>query len=268
MLAVRPRLLLMAALAGAAGLVGVIALSRDPAPSTPANRPVTTPPTDSISPRHVPPAAATTAASNQAATRTVSAAAKPPTLDDVLAPSAPTATLIAGIDAPDAVIVAESVNALVARAAVSALPALIAQNIVARPKAAPSILYGIGRLAAVAEPDARDAAVDRLVALMAEEKRRAAQESQGNLLQIYEALGDSGAPSAIAPLERELLDASVPTAPKVVIVNALVALHAVQSRGTLEQLAAQLTASTATGLEGELRRELLTVIQQALVQLS
>ena len=176
--------------------------------------------------------------------------------------------MIAGIGAEDAVIVAESVNALVARAAVSALPPLVEQNVIGRPKAAPSIIYGMGRLAAVAEPDARDAAVNRLLQLMAEEKRRGAQESQGNLLTIYEALGDSGAPSAIAPLERELLDASVPTAPKVVIVHALVALQASQARGTLEQLAAQLARSTETGLEGELRRELLTVIKQALVQLS
>ncbi len=266
MLAVRPRLLLLAALAGVAGVVLVVALSRDTAPSTPANVPAAQ--TESTTTHRVP-AAATTASTPAASTATApTATATAPTLDDVMAPAAPTATLLEGIGADDAVVVAESVNALVARSAASALPALVEQNVIARPKAAPSIIYGMGRLAAVADPEDRDAAVERLLQLMAEEKRRGAQESQGNLLQIYEALGDSGAPSAIAPLERELLDASVPTAPKVVIVHALVALRAVQARGTLETLAAQLARSTETGLEGELRRELLAVIKQALVQLS
>ena len=81
-----------------------------------------------------------------------------------------------------------------------------------------------------ADPRRRLPAVDRLLALLAAEKQRGAQESLGNMIQIYEALGDTGDARAIAPLERELLDASVPTAPKVVIVQSLVALRAVDAR--------------------------------------
>lgn len=193
-----------------------------------------------------------------------------PTLDDILAPDAATDTLLSALGADDPIMVGEAVNALVARSATESLSALVAQDVVARPKAAPSILYGLGRLAAKAELEDRDAAVDRLLALMAQEKLRGAQESGGNLLQIYEALGDAGDPRAIAPLERELLDPTVGTAPKVVVVGALVALHAYESRPSLEQVATQLATASVidTGFEAELRRDLLAVIREALVQLS
>jgi hypothetical protein len=265
MTAVRPRLRVFVALAGAGAMVVVWLIRGSAVPSTRAD-PSAKPP-QSASVGHAPEGTNPTRPALVAATR-ANAAATPPVLDDVLAPGAPTEILIGGVDSADPIIVAESVNALVARAIVSALPGLVMQDVLGRPKAALSIIYGMGRLAAVADPEGRDAAVDRLLSLMSEEKRRGAPESPGNLLQIYEALGDTGEARAIAPLEREVLDATVPTAPKVVIVHALVALHAKGARGTLEQLAAQLAMSTETGLEGELRRELLTVIKQALVQLS
>ncbi len=195
------------------------------------------------------------------------------TVEDILAtrddnsPDA-AAVLLAGIESTDAVVVAESTNALVGRGATWALPVLLEQDVIARPAAAPSIIDAMGRLGAVAAPEQRSEVVDRLVELLNVEKTRGAQESQGNLLQIYEALGQTGDPRAVDPLTRELNDRSVMTAPKVVIVQALVALHATTSIGALETLHAQLAASKADGFEAELQRELLGVIRDALARLT
>jgi len=192
-----------------------------------------------------------------------------PTLDDVMAIDAPTDVLVTALADADAIVVGEAVNALVAREAHAAIPALLAIDVIARPKAAPSLIYALGKLATNAEPADREAAVDKLLALMAAEKKRGAQESQGNLLQIYEALGDTGDVRAIAPLERELLDATVPTAPKVVVVQALVALQAHDSRPAMEQLATQIAPSPVdTSFEAELRRDLLSILQKAITQLT
>lgn len=215
---------------------------------------------------------AKTTTSVAAAKATVAEAEPAPTAVEVggagIDTDATTDVLVAGLDSEDPVVVAEAANALVGRGAIDVLPVLVDANVIARPKAAPSLIYAMGKLAAKAAPAERTATVDRLLALMAEEKQRGAQESQGNLLQIYEALGDSGDARAIAALERELLDPSVPTAPKVVVVQALVALRATSSRPTLEKVAAQLASTTATGFEADLQRDLLAVIREALVQLS
>jgi len=146
---------------------------------------------------------------------------------------------------------------------------LVAYDVAGRPAAALAIIDAMGRIGAVADPAQRGDVVDRLLALLQDEKRRGARESQGNVLQIYEALGQLGDPRAVAPLERELLDPTVGLAPKSVVVQALVALRAQRSRGALEQLRAQLEASAdGVGFEAELRRELLATIRAALVQLS
>jgi hypothetical protein len=197
-----------------------------------------------------------------------------PTIEEVFAARNDTSTeslavLLAGVESDDPVVVAESTLALIGRKAVSALPVLLAQDIPSRPAASLIIIDGLGRLAAFASPEERSEVVDHLVALMHAEKQRRAPESQGNLLQIYEALGQTGDPRAIPPLEQELVDTTVPTAPKVVIVQALVALRATQSRGVLERVSAELSASTTQdAFEAELRQDLLAVIRDALVKLS
>lgn len=235
------------------------------------------PPTRSVVPESV-------AASPAPATRTDAerrgpeALARPSaaasSIEDVLRARAdPTAAgievLVAGLDADDAVVVAEAANGLVARGAVSALADLVAYDVLGRPWAAPSIIDALGRLGAVAEREQRADVTERLLSLMEEEKRRGARESQGNLLQIYEALGQTGDPQAVPPLERELVDPTVGTAPRVVVVQALVALRAQRSRGVLERLRDQLaTSAEGVGFEAELRRDLLAAIRDALVQLS
>ncbi len=177
--------------------------------------------------------------------------------------------LVAGLTSTDAVVVAESANGLVARGALSALPSLVELDIVARPWAAPSAIYAMGRIAAKAEAEDRANVVDHLLALLASEKRRQSPEALANLLHIYEALGQTGDARAIGPLEAELLDRSVATAPKVIVVHALVALGARQSKATLERVANEL-APTTTGddFEAAVRRDLLAAIREALVQLS
>lgn len=196
-----------------------------------------------------------------------------PTVDDILQARADSSAdamsvLLAGVESSDAVVVAESTNALVARGAVGALPVLIDHDVLRRPAAAPSIIDAIGRLSAVAAPEQRAEAVDHLVALLREEKTRGAVESQGNTIQIYEALGQTGDARAIGPLETELQDPTVPTAPKVVIVQALVALRATRSIGILERLQTAIASSTAVGFEAELQRDLLAAIHDALARLS
>jgi len=195
------------------------------------------------------------------------------TVDDIVAASADTsadamAVLLAGLESADAVVVAESTNVLVARGAVWALPVLIDQDITKRPAAAPSIIDAMGRLGAVASPEQRSEVVDRLVALLKVEKTRASVEALGNTIQIYEALAQTGDPRAIEPLELELADRTVTTAPKVVIVQGLVALRATRSTAVLQRLVAELAVSKAEGFEGELQRELLGVLRDALVRLS
>jgi hypothetical protein len=204
----------------------------------------------------------------------VVAAADAPSIDEVMQAQSSTEpgtvdVLVAGLTSTDAVVVAESANGLVARGALSALPALVEIDIVARPWAAPSVIYATGRIAAKAEPDERANAVDHLLALLASEKRRPSPEALANLLHIYEALGATGDARAIAPLERELVDRSVATAPKVIIVQSLVALGARQSRPTLERVRDEL-APTTTGedFEAAIRRDLLAAIRDALVELS
>ena len=202
------------------------------------------------------------------------AASDAPSIDEVMQAQSSTApgmidVLVAGLTSTDAVVVAESANGLVARGALSALPALVELDLVARPWAAPSAIYAMGRIAAKAEPEERTTVVDHLLALLASEKRRPSPEALANLLHIYEALGQTGDPRAIAPLEAELVDRAVATAPKVVVVQALVALGARQSRTTLERVRDEL-APTATGedLEAAVRRDLLVAIREALVTLS
>jgi hypothetical protein len=258
----RPTLLTLAGSLGVLAIAGALLIHDDkPAPTTARTEVASAP-----APRAMP---TVTPAAPAIALKSTTAQSTVPTLDDVLAVDAPTDVLVTALADSDPIVVGESVNALVAREAHAAIPALLAIDVISRPRAAPSIIYALGRLATNAQPADREAAVDKLLALMAAEKKRGAQESQGNLLQIYEALGDTGDARAIAPLERELLDTTVPTAPKVVVVQALVALQARDSKGVLEQVAAQVAPSTVdTSFEAELRRDLVTVIQKALVQLS
>ncbi|HEY4177857.1 MAG TPA: hypothetical protein VGM90_13515 [Kofleriaceae bacterium] len=235
---------------------------------------VTTEPVNAPTARPVPPSAATEIPSAPIAQAKAAPTAATLTVDDVMAAqqsSEPGAveTMIDGLSSTDAVVVAESANGLVGRGALAALPVLEEIDVAARPWAAPSAIYAMGALAAKASPDQREETVDRLLALLASEKQRPATDALANLLQIYQALGQSGDPRAIGPLEAELADASVATAPKVVVVQALVALGARDSKPALVKLRDQL-APQAVGpdFEAELRRDLIAAISDALERLA
>lgn len=258
----RRTLIAVVAVALAAGITG-LALRSGPAATTPAS-------------------IAATKGTEQKMVRTAKGApvvtattkAKDLSIDDVIAAGEDVGTdrtdlLVIALDSEEAVVVAEAANALVSRKAIAALPALMDQDIPSRPWAAPSVIDAMGRLAAEAPLQQRADVVDHLVKLLEVEKRRESIEALGNTIQIYEALGQTGEAKAIAALERELVDPTVETAPKVVIVQSLVALKAVQSKELLARVQAEVAALPPTdGLEAELRKDLLNVLGEALVALS
>lgn len=179
-----------------------------------------------------------------------------------------TQALVARLASTDEVVVAEAANALVARKAVDTIPWIAKIDLKTAAGSGLSIIDALGRLGAVADSGGRSAAVDRLLSMLAEEKKRGARESPANLLQIYEALGKLGDPRAAHALEAELLDPNVPRAPKVVIVKSLVAIGQQESRGALVSARAQQVAGKGEDdFEEEIRKELIGEIDRALQEL-
>lgn len=165
----------------------------------------------------------------------------------------------------DPIVVAEAADGLVARRAAGAIPALAAIDVHANPTAALSVIDALGRLAACADGPGKDAAVARLIALVAEEKRRAAPDRAGNLLGLYEALGETRDPRAAPALEAELDDPSVTNAAKVVVVRALALVDAPTSRAVVIRARARVWRATeADAFEEEVREELVAAIDSAL----
>lgn len=173
--------------------------------------------------------------------------------------------LIAELTSKDEVAVAEAGVELIRRKATRAIPALARIELDAAAGSGLSIIDTLGRLGGQADGDLRTMAVDRLIELLAEEKRRGAPESEANLLQIYEALGRTRDPRAAPPLEAELLDASVGRAPKVVIVQSILWIGEERSLVALEEARRQQDAlAPADAFDGELRTELLGAIDEAI----
>lgn len=179
-----------------------------------------------------------------------------------------TRTLIDNLTSQDDVVVAEATRALIARQATEAIAPLAAIRLEDAAGSGLSVIDALGKLGGVAEGDDRSSAVDRLLAMLREEKRRGARESPGNLLQIYEALGDTLDPRAAPALEAELLDASVPRAPKVVIVQALVDIGLASSKDAIRTaLGEQSTQQGSDAFEEEIRQELVATLEDALDRL-
>ncbi len=204
--------------------------------------------------------------------------APPPTPPDVTDPAvgavlrargdrtpAGTRALVASLTSRNDVVVAEATRALIERDATDAISALARIDLRQAAGSGLSIIDALGRLAGCASDADRGVAVDRLIAMLEEERRRGARESAGNLLQIYEALGQTGDPKAAAPLEAELADAAVPRAHKVVIVAALVHLARPSSRPALEAaLTLEAAAQGSDPFEEEIRVELVGALEGAL----
>ncbi len=176
--------------------------------------------------------------------------------------------LVASLSSTDSVVVAEAAKALIERRATNQIAALAKLDLTSAAGGGLSIIDALGKLGTIAGPDEKTIAVERLIAMLAEEKRRHAPESASNLIQIYEALGETRDPRAEKPLDAELLDASVGRAPKVVIVNALIAIGSSGSRDALtEARSKEATARPSDAFEEELRVELLAAIDKALAEL-
>lgn len=176
-----------------------------------------------------------------------------------------TRTLIENLGSSDAVLVAEATRALIAREATEAIAPLAAIRLEDAAGSGLSVIDALGKLGGVAEGDEKSTAVDRLLEMLREEKRRDARESPANLLQIYEALGDTRDPRAAPALEAELLDPTVPRAPKVVIVNALVEIGLPSSKDALRtEHGAQSAQRAHDAFEEEIRQELVAALQEAL----
>jgi hypothetical protein len=178
------------------------------------------------------------------------------------------AALVASLASDDAVVVAEAAGGLVARRAVGAIPALAAIDPHEARGAAPSLIDALGRLGGMAGGAARGQAVSRLLALMTEEGGRGAADSAGNLIQIYEALGETRDARAASRLETVLRDPSIARAHKVAIVQALERIGAATSRAAVEAERAQVALrAEPDALEEEIRQDLLRAMDAALASL-
>jgi len=179
--------------------------------------------------------------------------------------SSGTQALIDNLTSSDEIVVAEATKALVARQATEAIAPLVGISLEKAAGSGLSVIDALGKLGGAAEGEEKSAAVDRLLQLLREEKRRRAPETPGNLLQIYEALGDTRDPKAAPALEAELLDASVPRAPKVVIVRALIDIGLASSKDALGAARVAETAQQGSdAFEEEIRQELVATLEEAL----
>ncbi len=176
-----------------------------------------------------------------------------------------TRTLTDNLTSRDPIVVAEAARALVARQATEAITQLAAIRLDEAAGSGLSVIAALGKLGAVANEDEKSTAVDRLLSMLRTEKRRDARESPGNLLQIYEALGDTRDPGAAPALEAELLDATVPRAPKVVIVHALLEIGMPSSKDALRAAHGEQSAQRGSdAFEEEIRQELVAALEEAL----
>lgn len=162
-------------------------------------------------------------------------------------------SLLARLDSTDPFVVLDAADGLRARRVTAAIPKLAAFDIVANTDAARTVIHSLGQLAGMASAPERAVATRRLGALLAQEKQRKAPEAVGNVLQIYEALGDAGDPSSAALLERELLDPDVPLSTLIEVIASLVRLHQPSSR---EALLAARPRIAALRFDDEFEREI------------
>jgi hypothetical protein len=179
-----------------------------------------------------------------------------------------TTALVAMMRSDDAVVVAEAAKALVLREDTDAIASLATIDLRNAGGAGLSVIEALGKLGGMADAEGKAAAVNRLLAMLAEAKQHDGPETPGHLLQIYEALGQTRDPRAAGPLESELADAEVGRAPKVVVVQALALIGEPRSRAAMLRLRAQeLGTKLGDAFEAEVQRDLLVAIDAALAQL-
>ncbi len=181
-----------------------------------------------------------------------------------------TAALVSMLDGEDSVAQLEAIDELVERGHVAALSRLAKMDPADDPYIGPSIIVALGELGRAAPDEAtRHAALDRLVALLAQEKERNGSDSIGNVITIIEAIGALGHPDGAAALERELGDPFHDVASQTTIVLALGRLGQSSSIAALARFRATLTPGRADeDLDRELEKELFAAIDEVSRSLS
>ena len=172
------------------------------------------------------------------------------------------------LSSDDQHLVLDSADGLRARKAVEAIPKLASLDIAQHPDSARGVIKALGELAGAADADDREVATDRLIALLAQEKARDAPDAPGNVLQIYEALGQTGDPRAAAALEPELSDRTVPLAALTVVADALANLGQPSSVAALAEAHARVAAlAFDDAFLSEVQKDVIASIDRALASL-
>lgn len=172
--------------------------------------------------------------------------------------------LLAALDSSNPFEAVDAADELAERKLTQAIPKLMATDLRKAPESAPAFIHALGALAGAVNGAERRNAADRLVTWLKQERSRNAAESPGNVLTIYEALGDAKEASSAAALERELLDPAVTGAEKSVIVASLVQIHASSSAGALRTLLGTLQTPLSDEWEEDVRKELIATVEAAI----
>jgi hypothetical protein len=179
-----------------------------------------------------------------------------------------TGALLKKLSSSDPFDVLDAADGLAARKVTAAIPTLAALDLPNTPDSAPSVIDALGRLAGEAAPEERAVATDRLLELLALEKRRRAPESAANQLALYEALGFTRDPRAVPGLEAELRDRSVGFAARTIVIESLVRLGQPSSRAAALAAREELERTRAAeAFEEDVRGELAASLDRALAAL-
>lgn len=249
-----------AIVAGACAALALLGAWRATRPSESKPPPVTeTPPAaPEATPAAPPPSAASPGAPLEVAPEPGLASVRAASLD----PSADGARLLMqALDGSDPVAKLEAIDALVERRHLPALAPLLRFTPADDPYLAPTVLVGLGELGGHAPPPERRAVLDRLLALLREEKTRGGADSAGNVITIVESIGRLGDPGGASALERELADPFHDVTNQTAIVKSIGLLGQRSSVDALERFRAGLDlGKTADPFERELESDLVSTL--------
>lgn len=151
---------------------------------------------------------------------------------------------------------------------VDVLPELLTLDASRDPELAPTVFQVTGRLAQLAEPSQRTAAVSQLSRWLESERAREGADARGNVSVLVETLADFQAPEAERSLIAVLQSDDQPLHVKTLAVEGLAKLSSPESQAALTQFRAQLGATERQGFEAELQREAEQATDRALARLA
>lgn len=179
-----------------------------------------------------------------------------------------TQALIAALSDADPIAVVEAADGLVARRSRAGALALTTVDVRRSGELGPEVIDAMGKMSA-ADPTVRSALVTHLLDLLAQEKSRLpAPDAAANLLELYEALGESGDPAAAPALEVELEDPTVGMAAKVEVAKSLEHIGAERSALALRRELQLLVGRTEPDdFAEQVRVELVSALREAITAL-